>query len=162
MNFLIIQGGRKALGPLGSGGAQPGSALRARPHHPLPGPLRTALRGRAHGRASSGLCGWRRSDCPRLWNRYRPGTRGAELHWAGNPHLSRPGGSLRSSVLPALQRTRASRGPGGSGVRSQPRQEVVREGERVCRGARPQCLGAAWAGGWSLCRQASAPTARAA
>ncbi|XP_041498852.1 uncharacterized protein LOC121441686 isoform X2 [Microtus oregoni] len=34
MNFLIIQGGRKALGPLGSGGAQPGSALRRAPITP--------------------------------------------------------------------------------------------------------------------------------
>lgn len=31
MNFLIIRGGRKALGPLGSGGVRPGPARRARP-----------------------------------------------------------------------------------------------------------------------------------
>ncbi|XP_041617170.1 translation initiation factor IF-2-like isoform X2 [Vulpes lagopus] len=50
MNFLIIRGGRKALGPLGSGGSRPGPAPRARPSHPLPGQFRAAPGGAAPAR----------------------------------------------------------------------------------------------------------------
>ncbi|XP_038282691.1 uncharacterized protein LOC111089996 isoform X1 [Canis lupus familiaris] len=49
MNFLIIRGGRKALGPLGSGGSRPGPAPRARPSHPLPGQFRAAPGGAGSG-----------------------------------------------------------------------------------------------------------------
>ncbi|XP_059796599.1 uncharacterized protein LOC132375362 [Balaenoptera ricei] len=50
-------GGRKALGPLGSGGTRPGPAPPARPRHPLPGQLWAAPRGRGLGLgASSCLC----------------------------------------------------------------------------------------------------------
>ncbi|XP_059112763.1 uncharacterized protein LOC131905986 [Peromyscus eremicus] len=115
MNFLIIQGGRKALGPLGSGGAQPGSALRARPHHPLPGPLRTALRGRAHRRASSGLCGWRRSDCPRLWNSAKRDRRGVfqsvRCPWnlaGASKGLAAPAITLLSATVPHAAVSQAS------------------------------------------------------
>ncbi|XP_036726101.1 translation initiation factor IF-2-like [Balaenoptera musculus] len=49
--------GRKALGPLGSGGTRPGPAPPARPRHPLPGQLWAAPRGRGLGLgASSCLC----------------------------------------------------------------------------------------------------------
>nr|XP_008542470.1 PREDICTED: uncharacterized protein LOC103567563 isoform X1 [Equus przewalskii] len=59
MNFLIIRGGRKALGPLGLGGARPGPAPRARPRHPLPGQLWAAPRGRGpRPGASSYLFVW--------------------------------------------------------------------------------------------------------
>lgn len=56
MNFLIIRGGRKALGPLGSGGSRPGPAPRERPS-PSPRPALGSAGGRRHRLgASSCLC----------------------------------------------------------------------------------------------------------
>nr|XP_060487898.1 uncharacterized protein LOC132678922 isoform X1 [Panthera onca] len=58
MNFLIIRGGRKALGPLGSGGSRPGPAPRERPS-PSPRPALGSAGGRRHRLgASSCLCVW--------------------------------------------------------------------------------------------------------
>ncbi|XP_047390583.1 translation initiation factor IF-2-like [Sciurus carolinensis] len=118
MNFLIIRGGRKALGPLGSGGAGPGSSSAGAPRTPPPRPAPGSAEGaRAPTGASSCLCVWR------LFVRGPGAGRGvglgdAQLHGAGNPRVrgrwgpSGPGRPLRLPILCI----REGAGPGLLGI----------------------------------------------